>query len=122
MTELPADEGVKVLVVVGGDEGTSPIDGDTELLEVLDTVGREVLQPVDGVLRMTGSRSTCLELGNLLVGDVHLLQDVVDGGLGTAGLGDELGLLSVELTGNLRHGLRGNGSGSGLLLLFLFYR
>lgn len=122
MTELPANEGVKVLVVVGGDEGTSPIDGDTELLEVLDTVRREVLQPVDGVLRMTGSSRTCLELGNLLVGDVHLLQDVVDGGLGTAGLGDELGLLSVELTGNLRHGLRGSGNGSGLLLLFLFYR
>ena len=50
------------------------------------------------------------------------LQDVVDGGLGTTGLGDELGLLSVELTGNLRHGLRGSGSGSGLLLLLLFYR
>mmetsp|Transcript_18069 Transcript_18069/g.38960 ORF Transcript_18069/g.38960 Transcript_18069/m.38960 type:complete len:1101 (-) Transcript_18069:274-3576(-) len=58
LLELPADELVVVRVEVRRDEGTAPVDAQTEALKVLHSLGREVGQPVrwiNEVDRLLGS-------------------------------------------------------------------
>lgn len=67
--ELPPDEGIIVGVHVCGNEGTSPVHIETEVLKIFLTLGREELEPVARVL----------ELGDLLLRNAELLKNLILG-------------------------------------------
>ena len=65
--ELPPDEGIVVGVDLGGDEGATVIDVDTEFLDMFSSQRREVSHPVVGVD----------EIWDLLLCQTQLSHDVV---------------------------------------------
>ena len=67
LCELPSDEGIVEGVFRRSDESSSPIGGQTEVNEVLLSLGREELEPVKRVL----------ELGDLSLINAKLEEDLV---------------------------------------------
>ena len=65
--ELPSDELVIVWVLLGSDKAASPVSMQAESLQISHSKGREELEPV---VRVS-------EFGDLGLGDVDLLQDLV---------------------------------------------
>jgi len=67
LRKLPSDEGIVEGVFSSSDESSSPIGGQTEVNEVLLSLGREEVEPVKRVL----------ELGDLSLINAELEEDLV---------------------------------------------
>lgn len=86
---LPAHEAIEVRVLFGREERTAPVNSEAESFQIILTLGRESLAPVEGVL----------EGGDVCVRNAQLLQNLVLGECGLRHLGILLQFFGCWLVG-----------------------